>query len=75
ALDIGPVTISSIQSVGASVGSAMAPAKVLVGAAVVGLSDSERDIFRIVIPYILLLVLLAGIEAWIVIELLTGLSR
>ena len=75
ALDIGPVTISSIQSVGASVGSAMAPAKVLVGAAVVGLSGSERDIFRIVIPYILLLVLLAGIEAWIVIELLTGLSR
>ena len=75
ALDIGPVTISSIQSVGASVGSAMAPAKVLVGAAVVGLSGSERDIFRIVTPYILLLVLLAGIEAWIVIELLTGLSR
>ncbi|MCY3656676.1 MAG: L-lactate permease [Chloroflexi bacterium] len=75
ALDIGPVTISSIQSVGASVGSAMAPAKVLVGAAVVGLSGSERDIFRIVTPYILLLVLLAGIEAWIVVELLTGLSR
>ncbi len=75
ALDIGPVTISSIQSVGASVGSAMAPAKVLVGAAVVGLSGSERDIFRIVIPYIVLLVLLAGIEAFIVVELLTGLSR
>ena len=75
ALDIGPVTISSIQSVGASVGSAMAPAKVLVGAAVVGLSGSERAIFRIVTPYIVLLVLLAGIEAFIVIELLTGLSR
>ena len=40
-----------------------------------GLSGSERDIFRIVTPYILLLVLLAGIEAWIVVELLTGLSR
>lgn len=75
ALDIGPVTISSIQSVGASVGSAMAPAKVLVGAAVVGLAGTERDIFRIVIPYILLLVLLAGIEAFVVVELLTGLSR
>ena len=47
----------------------------LVGAAVVGLAGNERAIFRIVTPYILLLVLLAGIEAFIVIELLTGLSR
>ncbi len=75
ALGIGPVTISSIQSIGASVGSPMAPAKVLVGAAVVGLAGKERDIFRIVIPYILALVLLAGIEAIIIIELLPRLSR
>ncbi len=75
ALDIGTVTISSIQSIGASVGSPMAPAKVLVGAAVVGLAGSERAIFRLVIPYILLLVLLVGIEAIIIIELLPGLSR
>ena len=75
ALDIGAVTISSIQSIGASVGSPMAPAKVLVGAAVVGLAGRERDIFRIVIPYILALVLLAGIEAVVVIALLPGLSR
>ena len=75
ALDIGTVTISSIQSIGASVGSPMAPAKVLVGAAVVGLAGQERAIFRIVIPYILLLVLLAGIEAMIIIQLLTPLSR
>ena len=75
ALDIGTVTISSIQSIGASVGSPMAPAKVLVGAAVVGLAGKERDIFRIVIPYILGLVVLAGIEAIIFIELLPALSR
>ena len=75
ALDIAPVTISSIQSIGASVGSAMAPAKVLVGAAIVGLAGREREIFRTVTPYIGLLVLLAGVEAFIVIELLTGLSR
>ena len=43
-LGIGTVTISSIQSIGASVGSPMAPAKVLVGAAVVGLAGKERDI-------------------------------
>ncbi len=75
ALDIGGVTIASIQSIGASVGSPMAPAKVLVGAAVVGLAGSERTIFRLVIPYILLLVLIVGIEAIIIIELLPGLSR
>ena len=57
---------TTIQSIGASVGSPMAPAKVLVGAAVVGLAGKERDIFKIVIPYILLLVLLAGIEAIII---------
>lgn len=75
ALGIGPVTISSIQSIGASVGSPMAPAKVLVGAAVVGLAGKERDIFKIVIPYILALVLLAGVEAMIIIELMPSLER
>ncbi len=75
ALGIAPVTISSIQSIGASVGSPMAPAKVLVGAAVVGLAGREREVFRIVIPYILALVLLAGLEALILIQLLPSLSR
>ena len=75
ALDIGAVTISSVQSIGASVGSPMAPAKVLVGAAVVGLAGKERDIFRIVIPYILVLVVLVAIEALIVIRLFPMLSR
>ena len=74
ALGIGAVTISSIQSIGASVGSSMAPAKVLVAAAVVGLAGEERSIFRIVIPYIIGLVLLAGIVALVVIRLLPGLS-
>ena len=75
ALGIGAVTISSIQSIGASVGSSMAPAKVLVAAAVVGLGGQERSIFRGVIPYIIALVLLAGLEAMVVIHLLPGLSR
>ena len=75
ALDIGAVTVSSVQSIGASVGSPMAPAKVLVGAAVVGLAGKERDIFRIVIPYILVLVVLVAIEALIVIRLFPMLSR
>ena len=75
ALGIGAVTISSIQSIGASVGSSMAPAKVLVAAAAVGLGGQERSIFRGVIPYIIALVLLAGLEAMVVIHLLPALSR
>ena len=75
ALGIGAVTISSIQSIGASVGSSMAPAKVLVAAAVVGLGGQERSIFRGVIPYIIALVLLAGLEAMVVIHLLPALSQ
>ena len=53
----------------------MAPAKVLVAAAVVGLGGEERSIFRAVIPYIIALVLLAGLEAMVVIHLLPALSR
>ncbi len=75
ALGIGAVTISSIQSIGASVGSSMAPAKVLVAAAVVGLGGQERSIFRGVIPYIIALVLLAGLEAMVVIHVFPALSR
>ena len=75
ALGIGAVTIASIQSIGASVGSSMAPAKVLVGATVAGIAGEERAIFRTVIPYVLALVLLAGVEAIVIIELLPALSR
>ncbi len=75
ALGIGEVTISSIQSIGASVGSSMAPAKVLVAAAVVGLGGEERSIFRVVIPYVIALVALAGVVAMAVVHLAPALSR
>jgi lactate permease len=75
ALDIGTVTIASIQSVGASFGSSLAPAKVLVGAALVGLSGRENEILRLVIPYVLLLVLLAGLEALLLVTLIPGWTR
>ena len=70
ALGIGAVTIASIQSIGASVGSSMAPAKVIVG-----LGDEVRGIFRIVIPYVLALVLLAGVEALVIVRFLPALER
>ena len=75
ALEIGTVTVSAVQSIGASVGSPMAPAKVLVGAAVVGLAGQERKIFGVVIPYILALVALVAVEAILLIRVFPMLSR
>ena len=68
ALGISTVTIASIQSIGGSLGSAIAPAKVLVGTTIVGLSGRENEVMRRTIPYCLGIVLLVGIQAWIILE-------
>ena len=70
ALGVSAVTIAAVQSIGGSLGSAIAPAKVLVGTAIVGLSGKEGEVMKRTIPYCLLIVLLVGIQAWIVLNLL-----
>ena len=72
ALDIGSVTVASAQSIGGSLGSAIAPAKVLVGTAVVGLAGRESEVLRRTIPYCLGIVLLVGIEAWVLLHLFSA---
>ena len=67
-LGISTVTIASIQSIGGSLGSAIAPAKVLVGTTIVGLSGRENEVMRRTIPYCLGIVLLVGIQAWIILR-------
>jgi lactate permease len=74
-LDIGAVTIASVQSIGASVGSTMAPTKVLVAAAVVGLAGHEDEIFRKVTVAVLLLTLLVGVQALVLVTLLESWTR
>ena len=75
ALGITSITIASVQSIGGSLGSSIAPAKVLVGTAIVGISEKKTDkdlygeVMKRTIPYCLILVLLVGIQAWIVINL------
>jgi len=69
ALGISAVTIASIQSIGGSLASSIAPAKVLVGTAIVGLSGRENEVMRRTIPYCIGIVLLVGLQAWIVLEL------
>ena len=70
ALGVSAVTIAAVQSIGGSLGSAIAPAKVLVGTAIVGLSGKEGEVMKRTIPYCLLIVLLVGIQAWIILNLL-----
>jgi lactate permease len=74
-LDIGAITIASVQSIGASVGSTMAPTKVLVAAAVVGLAGREDEIFRKVTVAVLLLTLLVGVQALVLVTLLESWTR
>ena len=72
ALDIGSVTVASAQSIGASLGSAIAPAKVLVGTTIVGLAGRESEVLRRTIPYCLGIVLLVGIEAWVLLHIFSA---
>ena len=69
ALDIGQVTVASTQSIGGSLGSSIAPAKVLVGTTIVGLSGRVNEVMRRTIAYCLIIVLLVGIQAWILTNL------
>jgi len=65
ALAVSEVTVSSVQSIGGSLGSAIAPAKVLVGTAIVGLSGRENEVLRKTLPYCAGIVLLVGLQAWL----------
>ena len=64
-LGISPLIIASVQSIGGSLGSAIAPAKVLIGSSLVGLAGQEHEIMRKAIPYCLIIVFLVGLEALI----------
>ncbi|MFC1957411.1 L-lactate permease [Chloroflexota bacterium] len=65
ALGISPLVIASVQSIGGSLGSAIAPAKVLIGSTLVGLVGREAEVMRRTIPYCLVVVLFVGLEAWL----------
>jgi lactate permease len=71
-LGLGALTVASIQSIGGSLGSSIAPAKVLVGTAIVGLSGREHEVLRRTIPYCLGIVLLVGIEAWVLVHVFSA---
>lgn len=64
-LGISTVIMSAVQSVGGSVGCSIAPSKVLIGSATVGLDGRESEVLNRTIPYCIIISLLVGINAWI----------
>lgn len=65
-LGVSSLVIASIQSIGGSLGSSIAPAKVLIGSGGVGLGGREGDIMRKTLGYCLTLVLLVGLMAYLI---------
>ena len=72
ALGIDKFIIAATQSVSGGIGSSIAPAKVLVGTALVGLSGSENKVLRKTMPYCLAILVILGIQAWIITYVLKG---
>jgi len=64
-LGISSVIMAAVQSVGGSVGCSIAPSKVLIGSATVGLEGRESEVMNRTIPYCIIISLLVGINAWI----------
>lgn len=62
-LGISPLLIACTQSIGGSLGSAIAPAKVLLGSSLAGLAGREGEVMRKALPYCLFVVLLVGLQA------------
>ncbi|MCK8817519.1 L-lactate permease [Natroniella sulfidigena] len=63
-LETSPYLIASSQSVGASLGSAIAPAKILIGVSVVGSLGTEGEILKKTLGYTLLSTLVVGIAVY-----------
>ncbi|MBM3934231.1 MAG: L-lactate permease [SAR202 cluster bacterium] len=71
-LGITAVLIASIQSIGGSFGSSIAPAKVMVATAIVGLNGKENEVLMRTIPYCIVTVLLVGLQAWLMVTFFSG---
>ncbi len=65
-LGLSPVMISSTQSVGGSLGSAIAPAKILLGTSVVGIVNNEGEIIKKCINYTLIIGLIVGLVSYFI---------
>jgi lactate permease len=62
-LSISPLVVATAQTIGGSLGSAIAPAKIFLGASTAGLSGKESEVLRRAVGYCLLIVSLVGVQA------------
>lgn len=67
-LGLNPAVLAALQSTGASLGSMVAPAKVLVACATVGLLGREAEVMGLTLRYCLPLVAMMGILGWIMLR-------
>ena len=60
-LSIAPALLVAAQTTGGSIGSMLAPAKIMVGSSTVGLHGRDGEVLRITLPYGLLIGLSIGL--------------
>ncbi|MBW6467073.1 MAG: L-lactate permease [Brevefilum sp.] len=65
-LNLAPALILAAQTAGGSVGSVLAPAKVIVGCSTVGLAGEEGIVMRKIIGYGLIPIATVALAAWII---------
>ncbi|MGE5578911.1 MAG: L-lactate permease [Bacillota bacterium] len=70
ALGISSTLIAGSQTVGASLGSSIAPSKVLLGSSTSGLTGREDQLLKKCLPYCLLIVLALGVQTLIATSML-----
>ncbi|MCK8826919.1 L-lactate permease [Natroniella acetigena] len=66
-LELPPYLIAASQAVGASLGSAVAPAKILLGVSTIGALGLEGNILKITLGYTLLSSLVVGVALYLII--------
>lgn len=71
ALGISATLIAASQTAGASLGSSIAPAKVLLGSSTSGLTGREGELMKKCLPYCMAIVLALGVQTLIVTATLT----
>ena len=64
-IDIGVTVLLGAQTAGGSLGSMLAPAKVIVGCSTAGLEGREGEVMRTTVPYGLLITAVIGLVAWL----------
>jgi lactate permease len=64
-LGIDPRILLAAQTAGGSLGSMIAPAKIIVGCSTVGLKGRDGDVLRHTLPYGLVIGLVLGVLAWL----------